>query len=242
LEQGGFMRHVFITGSSRGIGFGIAKAFVQNGDRVTLNGRNDGIQLKKAMEELNTEGFLADLSNYERAKAVFNRMKPVDVLVNNAGSEYFGLFNEMAPPEIKRVLDDNLMTTINATHLAIPYMVRKKSGIIINVTSVWGITGASCEAVYSAAKAGVNGFTRSMAKELGFSGVRVNAIACGAFETRMNERLSPEEKNDFIGGIPLGRFGEADEVGFMAVFLASEKAAYLTGQVITLDGGLTSGI
>jgi 3-oxoacyl-[acyl-carrier protein] reductase len=233
------MRKVFITGSSRGIGFGIAEAFRADGDEVFLNGREDAAQLKKAMGELNAVGFLADMSDYAQARDVFAQTGAADVLVNNAGSEYFGLFAEMSPAEIKKVLDDNLLSALNATHLAVPHMVRQKYGVIINVTSVWGITGASCEAVYAAAKAAVNAFTKSMAKELAPSGIRVNAIACGAFETRMNARLSPVEKNAFTERIPAGRFGSAGEAGALAVFLASEKAEYLTGQVISLDGGLT---
>jgi 3-oxoacyl-[acyl-carrier protein] reductase len=116
-------------------------------------------------------------------------------------------------------------------------MVREKSGVIINVSSIWGIAGASCEAVYAAAKGAVNAFTRSLAKELGPSGVRVNAIACGAFDTRMNDRLTTAERDSFTESIPLGRFGEPAEAGALALFLASDAAMYITGQVICIDGG-----
>jgi 3-oxoacyl-[acyl-carrier protein] reductase len=231
------MRTVLVTGSSRGIGFGIAKAFTENGDKVILNGREDAARLRQAMEELGAPGFLADISDYGKAAALFDHTGPVDILVNNAGEEYFGLFADMRPDDFDRVLKANLMTVINASHLVIPHMVRQKYGVIINITSIWGIKGASCEAVYATAKAGVHGFTQSMAKELGPSGVRVNAIACGAFDTRMNARLSPEEKNAFTENIPVGRFGDADEAGALAVFLASKNAGYLTGQVVALDGG-----
>ncbi|MDR1664782.1 MAG: SDR family oxidoreductase [Clostridiales bacterium] len=240
-------RRVFITGSSRGIGFGIAKAFAQNGDQVAINGISDLPRLQEAAEELKTydpcaEFFLADMSDYKAAEECFTKIKargPVDVLINCAGAAYFGLFTEMTQADMDFVLRNNLISVFNACRLAAPDMVRAKRGAIINISSVWGITGASCEAVYAAAKAGVDVFTKSLAKELGPSGVRVNAIACGAFETRMNDRLTPEEKNNFTEGIPLGRFGQADEVGGLAVYLASGSASYLTGQIIALDGGLT---
>ena len=245
---GMIMAVVFVTGSSRGIGFGIASAFACNGYRVVLNGREDKTRLAAAVNELkemyggNVMGICADLSDYEQAKDAFGQIYAafghVDVLVNNAGTAHFGLFGDMHPVELSRVLADNLRSTLNASHLAIPHMVRAKAGCIINITSVWGVVGASCEVVYSAAKAGVIGFTKALAKEVGPGGVRVNAIACGAFDTRMNERLTAEEKAAFMECIPLGRFGEPREVGELALFLASDKAGYMTGQVVGLDGGM----
>ncbi|MCL1884324.1 MAG: SDR family oxidoreductase [Defluviitaleaceae bacterium] len=274
------MNTVLVTGSSRGIGFAIAKAFYLRGDRVVLNCRKDALQLEKAVKELGIDppievchansnhppkrgdcdtsgaerinwcrnskrvmGVRADVSNYEECAALFSKAEEafghIDVLVNNAGAAHFGLFAEMSPDEIQGIFAANLLSAVNASHLAIPNMVRKKSGCIINITSIWGITGASCEAVYSAAKAGVNGMTKALAKELAPSNIRVNAIACGAFNTRMNSGLSQDEKNAFAEEIPLGRFGEPSEAGELAVFLASESAGYLTGQIIALDGGFT---
>jgi len=246
-------RIVLVTGSSRGIGLGIARAFAAQGDIVVLNGREDTAQLASSVVELNavapayptgrkTIGICADISDYDTCAELFSKIeatygRPVDVLVNNAGAAHFGLFTDMTPVEMQKVLATNLQTALNASHLAIPAMVRAKGGCIINVTSIWGITGASCEVVYSAAKAGVIGMTKALAKELGPSGIRVNAIACGAFETRMNDRLSDDEKNAFTEDIPLGRFGSISEAGDLAVFLASEAAGYITGQVIGLDGG-----
>jgi len=242
------MAVVLVTGSGRGIGFGVAHAFAREGHTVVLNGRLDTERLANAVETLqncyggNVMGICADLSDYFAAQEMFGKIEaaygPVEILVNNAGAAHFGLFSDMSPADITKVLADNLNTTIHASHLAIPHMVRAKAGCIINITSIWGVVGASCEAVYSAAKAGVIGLTKALAKEVGPSGVRVNAIACGAFETRMNDRLTKEEKAGFVEGIPLGRFGNPQEVGDLAVFLASEKAGYLTGQVITLDGGV----
>jgi len=233
---------IFITGSSRGIGLAIAREFAQQGNKVILNGYTDQVQLDVAKKELSTDGFLADMSDYSQAQAVFNEIQTnygsIDVLINNAGMAHFGLFSDMHPDEWERVLHHNLYSTLNATHLALPDMVHAKRGAIINISSVWGNTGASCEAVYAAAKGAVHAFTRSMAQELGPSNIRVNAIACGAIETRMNARLSPEEKEFFTEKIPLMRFGKPVEVAKMVIFLASDEASYLTGQVISLDGGL----
>jgi len=237
---------VLITGSSRGIGLGIAKSFAARGDTVILNGREDSDTLTKSVDELRqagmkVSGFIADLSDYGKAQEMFSRIKaqygPVEVLVNNAGVAHYGLFSDMCPAEWQGVLANNLHTTISASHLAVPDMVRAKAGCIINITSVWGITGASCEVIYSTAKAAVIGFTKALAKELGPSNVRVNAIACGAFNTRMNGQLSHEEKSTFIDEIPLGRFGCPSEAGALAIYIAN--AGYMTGQVIPLDGGLT---
>ena len=238
-------RVVLVTGSSRGIGLGIAKSFAALGDTVILNGREDSATLAASVDEINkaggnAHGLIADLSDYEKARAMFTHIKarygPVEILVNNAGAAHYGLFSDMSLGEIQGVLASNLNTTVNASHLAVPDMVRAKAGCIINITSVWGIAGASCEVMYSAAKAAVIGFTKALARELGPSCVRVNAIACGAFDTRMNAQLTCEEKGAFMEDIPLGRFGCPSEAGALAVYMAG--AAYLTGQVVPLDGGL----
>jgi len=245
---GEIMAVVLVTGSSRGIGFGIAAAFAREGHTVILNGRSDSTRLVAAVEEIqdrfdgNVTGILADVSDYDSAQKMFEQIEeahgPVGILVNNAGTAHFGLFSDMSYSETSEIVANNLQSVINASHLAIPHMVRAKSGCIINITSVWGVVGASCEVVYSAAKAGVIGFTKALAKEVGPSGVRVNAIACGAFDTRMNDRLSAQERVDFTESIPLGRFGDPNEAGDLALFLASKRAEYLTGQVINLDGGV----
>ena len=238
-------RVVLVTGGSRGIGLGIAKGFAANGDMVILNGREGSEALSASVAELKhaggkADGFLADLSDYNKAAEIFSDIKarygPVQVLVNNAGTAHYGLFSDMQLVDMQTVMANNFYTAVNASHLAVPDMVRAKSGCIINITSVWGIAGASCEVMYSAAKAAVNGFTKALARELGPSGVRVNAIACGAFDTRMNAQLTDDEKTTFAEDIPLGRFGLPSEAGELAVYLAG--AGYITGQVIPLDGGL----
>ena len=235
-------RTVLVTGSSRGIGLAVAREFSALGDKVVVNGRVDGKRLVAAVKEIpGSVGFLADMSDYGRACEVFKEVKeklgPVEVLVNNAGMEHFGLFSDTVPEDWAEIMGHNFNTVLNATHLAIPDMIKAKRGVIINISSIWGNTGASCEGVYAASKGAVNTFTKSMAKELGPSGIRVNAIACGAVETRMNDRLSQEECDDFIENIPLSRLGTPEEVGKLVCFLASEDASYLTGQIIGLDGG-----
>ena len=204
--------------------------------------------MDEVVKELNQDnhsaiGILADMSNYEEAQKVFEKSKahfgPIDVLINNAGLSYFGLFTEMLPEDWDKVIRHNFIHILNATHLAVPDMVHAKKGIIINISSVWGNTGASCEAVYAASKGAVHAFTRSMAQELGPSGIRVCAVACGAIETRMNNRLSQDEQEAFTEKIPLMRFGTPKEVGKLVYFLASVEAEYLTGQIIGLDGGLS---
>ena len=240
---------VLITGSGRGtgIGYAIAHAFAKENHTVVLHGR-DQHSLTQVAQTLQA-GFgnkilsvCADISDYNATSEMFMQIEklcgPVDVLVNNAGVSHFGLFGDMSAGEISYVLANNLQAAIHASHLATPHMIRAKAGCIINISSIWGLLGASCEVVYSAAKAGIIGFTKALAKELGPSNIRVNAIACGAIETTMNERLSEEERAEFVSGVSLGRFGLPPEVGDLAVFLASGKAAYLTGQVIALDGGM----
>ena len=243
-------RNVLITGSSRGIGFGIAKAFVSNGDNVMLNCLKDEQRLRVAINELEAEcinenplifGFRADVSNYGECKKLVRfteeKLGKIDVLINNAGKEHTELFQDTPPEAVQDILNANLLPVMFPTHLVLPSMIKAKSGTIVNISSIWGAVGASCEVVYSAAKAGVIGFTKSLAKELGPCSIRVNAIACGAFDTRMIENLSAYEKEMFSQDIPLGRFGQPHDAGAVAVFLASGEASYVTWQVINLDGG-----
>lgn len=240
---------VLITGSSRGIGRAMAFAFARTGANIVLNGSRDEEALAATAAELTALGtpvfsFFGDLSDYIVCQGLFqavqNRFGTVDILINNAGISHVGLFTDMQPQEWQRIMDVNLGTAFNCTHLAAPAMVRQKNGVILNISSIWGNVGASCEAVYSASKGGMNAFTKALAKELGPSGIRVNAIACGVIDTQMNACFSEDERALLTDEIPLMRFGSADEVAALAVFVASDKAAYLTGQIITLDGGMIS--
>lgn len=238
---------VFITGSSRGIGQAIAFAFAKEGCNIVLNASKSKdalLELEKTLAEDNIPvlALLGDASDYDSCKKMFQLIEDtfgsVDILVNNAGISHIGLFSDMTPQEWQRLVAVNLYSVFNCTHLAVTKMVRKKSGSIINISSMWGVAGASCEAVYSASKGGINSFTKAMAKELGPSGIRVNAIACGVIETQMNATLDDEERKALAEDISLMRFGTPEEVAKLALFLAQEDSSYLTGQIITLDGGM----
>ncbi|WP_442871688.1 elongation factor P 5-aminopentanone reductase [Anaerotignum sp.] len=238
---------VFITGSSRGIGQAIAFAFGKAGCNIVLNASKSKEALSATEENLSQANIpvlalLGDVSDYDTCKRMFQTINEtfgsVDILVNNAGISHIGLFTDMSPQQWQRLMAVNLNSVFNCTHLAVPSMVRNKAGSIINISSMWGEMGASCEAVYSASKGAINSFTKSMAKELGPSSIRVNSIACGVIETQMNACFDQEDRNTLIDEIPLMRFGTTEEVANLALFLADDNASYLTGQIITLDGGM----
>lgn len=236
---------VLVTGSSRGIGKAIAFAFAKQGCNIILNASQSSEELLKAQEELKKIGcysysYLADVSDYQSCKEMFaavtNIYGNVDILVNNAGIAHMGLFTEMSPNDWDKLINVNIKSTFNCTHLALPKMISRKSGTIINISSIWGDRGASCEAVYSSTKGAINSFTKSMAKEVGPSGIRVNAISAGVIDTKMNQWLSDEEKEILTDEISLMRFGKAEEIADLAVFLASDNATFINGQIITIDG------
>lgn len=234
-----------ITGSSRGIGKAIAIRFAKSGYSIIINCAHREDELLKTKAEIEAYGvsclaFVGDMGDYETTKELFTQIKKqfgdLSVLVNNAGISYIGLFTDMKPEDWKRIMNTNLTSVFNCCSLAVPGMVRNKLGKIINISSVWGNVGASCEAVYSASKGGMNSFTKALAKELAPSNIQVNAIACGAIDTEMNAFLAEEELQQLTDEIPANRLGKADEVADL-VYLLSNKNDYLTGQVITLDGG-----
>ncbi|MFI3174670.1 MAG: 3-oxoacyl-ACP reductase FabG [Bacillota bacterium] len=238
---------VFVTGSSRGIGKAIAKAFLKDGHTVILHGGHDKERLLATYAELSKDytaihSVFGDVSSYKECQRIIEEIHEavgeIDVLVHNAGVSHIGLFTDMKPAEYEALMQTNLFSVFHLSHLVIPSMVAKKSGFILGISSIWGESGASCEAVYSASKAGMNAFCKSMAKELGPSGIRVNALACGAIDTEMNQNLSIEEKELFAEQISLSRFGTPEEVASFVVCLAGDGASYLTGQVVTLDGGM----
>ena len=236
---------VLVTGSSRGIGKAIAVKFAKKGYDVIINCAHNEDELLKTKKEIDSYqvscmAYLGDMGDYEVAQELFRQIKKhygsLDVLVNNAGIAYIGLFTDMTPEDWNRVITTNLTSVYNCSSLAVPDMVQKKSGKIINISSVWGNVGASCEVAYSASKGGMNSFTKALAKELAPSNIQVNAIACGAIDTEMNCFLADEELMSLIDEIPANRLGKAEEVADLAYHLAY-KNEYLTGQVISLDGG-----
>jgi 3-oxoacyl-[acyl-carrier protein] reductase len=179
----------------------------------------------------------ADVADGTQVKLMFETTGPVDVLVCSAGVSLLKLFTDTTEAEWRSVLDINLGGVINCCQAAIPHMVRQKHGRIIIISSVWGVTGASCEAVYSASKAALIGLTKSLAKELGPSGITVNCVAPGVIDTDMNAGLTPEVKEELKQSTPLGRIGTPEDVAALVKFLASDEAGFLTGQVIGVDGG-----
>lgn len=237
---------VLVTGASRGIGRAIALAFAKNGYHVFLNCNHSITELDKVREEIEAmpkgscDMVVGDVGNpksvEEMFKRIYKKCDALDVLVNNAGIAHIGLITDMSDKEWSRMLDTNLSSVFYCCRAVAPEMVSKKSGKIINISSMWGTSGASCEVAYSATKAGVHGLTKALAKELAPSNIQVNAIACGVIDTTMNGHLSDEDKLILKNEIPAGRFGTPEEVGELAVQLA-ETPSYLTGQIIGFDGG-----
>ena len=240
------MKTIMITGSSRGIGRAIALKFAKDGYNLVLNCSRSHSELDTVLAEIkalgaSAIGIVADVSDYSECErmvyAALEHFGQIDILVNNVGSSYIGLFTDMKPQDLTKNLNTNLLSALNCAHLIVPQMMRRKQGVIVNISSVWGSAGASCEVVYSSAKGGLNTFTKALAKELGPSGIRVNAISCGAIKTSMNACLSAQETADLVEQIPLSRFGTPEEVAEVAAFLSSSSASYITGQIIGADGG-----
>lgn len=234
-----------VTGSSRGIGRAIALTLASYGYNIVITCINNIEQLNSVREEILALGVdcLAIRSNvgeYESVCAMFeqieNRFGGVDLLVNNAGIAYIGLLSDMEIDDWHNVINTNLNSAFYCSKCALPYMIQKKEGRIINISSVWGDVGASCEVAYSASKGGMNSFTKALAKELAPSNIQVNAISCGTIETNMNAFLSEEERNMIINEIPASRFGQPEEVGKLVYQLATAPT-YLTGQILRMDGG-----
>lgn len=231
-----------ITGASRGIGAGIATAFAEAGYDLIVTCHKSESLLLSLKEQLETEYsiactiFTGDISDSSVVEEIFAALSDLDVLVNNAGISYIGLLSSMELADWNRVMNTNLTAAFLCSKHAIPYMLRKKSGKIINISSAWGTVGASMEVAYSASKAGLNGFTKALAKELAPSNIQVNAISCGVIDTDMNKCFSSEEISSLIEEIPADRLGTPYEVGTLAVQLATGNS-YLTGQIIGLDGG-----
>lgn len=237
---------ILITGASHGIGKAIAARFAAEGFSLILNCKTDAVLLSDYADMLSrTHGVTAlaipgDVSDHSFVCELFAQANAsfggVDVLVNNAGISRIGLLTDLSIDEWNRVIATNLTSVFSCCHEAIPYMVHKKSGCIINISSVWGSAGASCEVAYSASKGGVNSFTKALAKELAPSNITVNAIACGVIDTRMNACFDEEERAALENEIPMGRYGTPEEVAALAWQLATAPT-YLTGQILTIDGG-----
>lgn len=239
-------KQILVTGSSRGIGKAIARRFASEGYHVFLNCRHSLNALHKVQEEILAEGkgsctlLPGDVGNPEDVRQMFQAIRTVcpalDILVNNAGISFTGLLIDMTDTEWDTLLAANLSSAFYCSREALKDMVSVKSGGIINISSMWGTCGASCEAAYSAVKAGMNGLTKALAKEYAPSHIAVNAISCGAIDTSMNHHLSPDEQKALADEIPAGRFGTPEEVAELTWRIAGSPR-YMTGQVIGIDGG-----
>ena len=236
---------ILITGSSRGIGKAIAVKYAKKGYNIVINCvKNKELleSVKKEIESFQVSclAFVGDMGDYETANQLFAEIKKyyghLDILINNAGISHIGLLSDMSIDSWDKLINNNLTSVFNCCKLAIPDMVQQKKGKIVNISSVGGNVGASCEVAYSTTKGGINAFTKALAKELAPSNIQVNAIACGAIDTEMNHFLTDEELVSLVEEIPAGRLGTAEEVADF-VYAITHKNQYLTGQVISLDGG-----
>ncbi|MCI8804887.1 MAG: 3-oxoacyl-[acyl-carrier-protein] reductase [Clostridiales bacterium] len=234
---------VIVTGGAKGIGRAIALEFADNGANIVLNYRSalpEGLVSEIEAKGVKCLPFKADVGNFDEAKALIDgavsEFKTVDVLVNNAGITKDTLLMRMGEDDFDSVLSVNLKSVFNTVKFASKVMLKQKSGSIINMSSVVGVTGNIGQANYAASKAGIIGFTKSTAREFASRGITCNAIAPGFIQTAMTDVLSDKVKESVLEGIPLKRFGKPEEVAKLAVFLAENK--YITGQVINVDGGM----
>lgn len=235
-----------VTGASRGIGRATAEAFARAGYQVAANYCRSKEQIEQFSAQMEREGCAvipvqADVSDPEQVKRMVQTVQRqfghIDVLVCNAGIARQGLLTDFSPADWRQMMAVNLDGTFYCCRSVLPGMIRRQSGCIITTSSIWGIAGASCEVPYSAAKAGIIGLTRALAKEVGPSGIRVNCIAPGVIDTEMNGNLTPEVMAQLREETPLGTIGTPKQVADLALYLAGEGASFLTGQVISPNGG-----
>ena len=235
---------VVVTGGSRGIGAEIVKTLANENYKVILNYNNSKEQAEKIQQELLEQGneieiIKADVSRREEAEKLIqfaiNKFNKIDVLINNAGISQEGLFTDVTEEEWQKIINTNLNSVFYCTQQALKYMIQKQQGCIINISSIWGETGASCEVAYSTTKAAINGMTKALAKEVGPSNIRVNAIAPGIIDTDMNRNLTNEELEQIKEQIPLNKIGKALDIAKCVKWLIEDE--YTTGQIISINGG-----
>lgn len=235
---------IIITGASRGIGRETAKLLARNGNTVIANYNKSEEKAKELQEELKKENinidiYKADVSKREGCKTLveyaIEKYKHIDVLVNNAGISIWGQFTDLTDTEIEEIIRTNLYSAIAMSQEVSKHMIHEKQGCIINMSSIWGMVGASCEVAYSVTKAGMDGLTKALAKELGPSNIRVNSIAPGAIETEMNSKLTNEEKAVLKMETPLGKLGKPIDIAKAINWLIEDE--FTTGQIISPNGG-----
>ena len=240
-------RSVLITGASGGIGEALCRDFAKAGYDVAIHynsSEESALNLKAELENqyrVKAVPIKADLRNSDDVKALaetaLKEFGKIDVLVNNAGVAYMSLFQCADEGKVKELFDINLMSAMTLTKEILPSMIRNQWGRIINISSMWGIAGASCEVHYSATKSALIGFTKALAKEVGPSGITVNCIAPGYIDTKMNSLIDEDSAQEIVDATPVGRKGRPEDVSPLAVFLCDDKAEFIAGQVISVDGG-----
>lgn len=231
---------ILITGASRGIGKEIARRLAQDGNAVIANYNKSEEQAQKLQQEnLNIEIYKADVSQREEVhkmiENILNKYGKIDVLVNNAGISESKVFTDVTDGDWNKIINTNLYSAFCVTQEVLPNMIHNKKGCIINISSVWGIVGASCETIYSIAKAGMDGMTKSLAKELGPSNIRVNSIAPGIIDTDMNKKLTSNDIKNIEEEIPLGKIGKTIDIARCVKWIIEDE--YTTGQIISVNGG-----
>lgn len=228
---------VLINGGSRGIGAAIVKAFAEKGYQVFFTYAKSEESAKRLAAETRATAILADSRCEAEIKNTISRVGGVDILVNNAAVSSFSLLTDLSSSEWEDLVSVNLTAPFLYCREALPHMIRNKWGRIINIVSMWGETGASCEAAYSATKAGLIGLTKALAKEVGPSLVTVNAVSPGLIDTEMNARLSSEDRSSLIEETPISRIGSVEDVANAVLFLASDESSFITGDVLRVNGG-----
>ena len=244
--MGVIKKAALVTGGSGGIGSAVCRRLAEEGWLTVIGYNTDKTSAENLAAELtgrklSVAAIRCDVTDDESIQSCLKETERLfgetGLLVNNGGKAKIGLFTDMSGKDINELMDIDLVGAMRLTNAVLPRMIRRHEGNIINISSVWGECGASCEVVYSAAKAGLIGFTKALAKEVAPSGVRVNCVSCGLIDTKMNGELSKEDLDAVIEDIPSGRMGTPEDVANTVAFLAGGESAYITGQVIRVDGG-----
>ena len=243
-EKSIICKTIIVTGGSKGIGAEIVKQLAKEGHQVVLDYNHSEVEAKQIKAELEQEGkqieiYKADVSKREEVKKLIEftleKYHTIDVLINNAGIAQSKLFTDITDEDWNKMIQNNLNSVFYCTQEALPTMLHNKRGCIINISSIWGVTGGACEVHYSVAKAGIDGMTKALAKELGLSNIRINSIAPGAIDTPINEGVTKEEWEELKKEIPLNKIGRVEDIAKCAKWLIEDE--YTTGQVISINGG-----
>lgn len=232
------MKKALVTGGSGGIGSAVCRMLSENNYMVYINYYSSEKKAQQLADNIKGIAVKFDVSDRNDVNNAVKSIGHIDLLVNNSGISEINTFDSVSPENADRILNINLKGTLNCSRAVLPDMIRNKSGVIINISSMWGECGASCEVDYSASKAGVIGFTKALAKEVATSGIRVNCISPGFILTDMNRNFSDEDLKLIKEDIPLGIFGTPENVADSVIFLASEKASFITGQILGVNGGM----